>query len=137
MRLTIGKLIDKTDLLLIVVPSLLVSAFSFGLIGYSSSFWIVMIAAVFKALGHGGGQISLQSACIKCVPPGRVGVATATFYIGADIGQGFGSILGGKISSVFNYGTMFYVTAIVIVVVAGLFTIYEIHRRKTVPKDVR
>ena len=137
MRLTIGKLIDKTDLLLIVVPSLLVSAFSFGLIGYSSSFWIVMIAAVFKALGHGGGQISLQSACIKCVPPGRVGVATATFYIGADIGQGFGSILGGKISSVFNYGTMFYLTAIVIVVVAGLFTIYEIHRRKTVPKDVR
>lgn len=137
MRLTIGKLIDKTDLLLIAVPSLLVSAFSFGLIGYSSSFWIVMIAAVFKALGHGGGQISLQSACIKCVPPGRVGVATATFYIGADIGQGFGSILGGKISSVFNYGTMFYLTAIVIVVVAGLFTIYEIHRRKTVPKDVR
>ena len=32
---------------------------------------------------------------------------------------------------------MFYLTAIVIVVVAGLFTIYEIHRRKTVPKDVR
>lgn len=130
MRLTIGKLIDKTKLLYIVVPSLLISAVSFAIIGYTSSFLLMMAAAIFKALGHGGGQISLQSACIKRVTAARVGVATGTFYIGADIGQGLGSIVGGQISDWFDYNIMFYLAAGLMVAATIAFIFYESNQTK-------
>lgn len=134
MRLTIGKLIDKTKLLYIVIPSLLISALSFAIIGYTSSFALMMAAAVFKALGHGGGQISLQSACIKRVSAARVGVATGTFYIGADIGQGLGSIVGGQISDLLSYDMMFYCAAALMVAATIAFTFYECNQMKAAKK---
>lgn len=134
MRLTIGKLIDKTKLLYIVIPSLLISALSFAIIGYTSSFVLMMAAAVFKALGHGGGQISLQSACIKRVSAARVGVATGTFYIGADIGQGLGSIVGGQISDLLSYDMMFYCAAALMVAATIAFTFYECNQMKAAKK---
>jgi predicted MFS family arabinose efflux permease len=84
-----------------------------------------MIAAALKAVGQGGGQISLQSACIKKVSPAKVGIATGTFYIGADIGQGLGPIIGGKISDLFGYSTMFYCVAALLLLAIVVFTIYE------------
>lgn len=126
MRLTIGKVADKARLLIIVDISLLLTAISMIIAGKSSGFFIMMLAAALKAVGQGGGQISLQSACIKKVSPAKVGIATSTFYIGADIGQGLGPIIGGKISDMFGYATMFYCIAIMLISVIVIFSIYEI-----------
>ncbi len=126
MRLTIGRIADKARLLIIVDISLLLTAISMLIAGKTSGFFIMMIAAVLKAIGQGGGQISLQSACIKKVSPAKVGIATSTFYIGADIGQGLGPIIGGKISDMFGYATMFYCIAVLLVSVMVIFSVYEL-----------
>jgi len=130
MRLLIGRVVDKSGLSLIVNLSLLVTAVSMFLIGSSAGILLILVAAVFKAVGQGGGQIALQSACIKKVDVKKVGIATSTYYIGADIGQGFGPILGGKISSLFNYQTMFYHIAVLMLVGAVFFSIYQVRNRK-------
>lgn len=124
-RLLTGKVIDKSGLSIIVNISLILTAASMFLIGASSGLVWILAAAVFKAVGQGEGQIALQSACIKKVDDSKVGVATSTYYIGADIGQGFGPILGGKVSALFNYHTMFYCIAALMLVSAVLFTIYQ------------
>lgn len=124
-RLLTGKVIDKSGLSIIVNISLILTAASMFLIGASSGLVWILAAAVFKAVGQGEGQIALQSACIKKVDDSKVGVATSTYYIGADIGQGFGPILGGKVSALFNYQTMFYCIAALMLVSAVLFTIYQ------------
>ena len=129
-RLVAGKIADKNSLTLIVNISLLTSAVSMAIVGKGSVLWIMLLAAVLKAVGQGSGQISLQSACIKRVDALRVGVATSTYYIGADIGQGLGPIVAGKISSLLGYGRMFYCLAAFIVVVTIGFNFYQRRQRK-------
>ena len=126
MRLTVGKMADRTKLIIIVNISLLFSSLSMAITGMTASFAVMMIAAALKAIGHGGGQISLQSACIKKVSPAKVGVATSTFYIGADIGQGLGPIIGGSISEKFGYSAMFYSVAAIMLLAIVIFSCYEI-----------
>jgi|SRR5690625_53929 len=125
LRLFVGKLADKKGLTVVVSISLIAAAISMTLIGFASTLGILLVAAIFKSIGQGGGQISLQAECIKRVDPARVGVATSTFYIGADLGQGFGPMIGGAISSVFNYTTLYVFSAGLMLVVMFLFILYQ------------
>lgn len=128
LRLFIGRIVDRQSLTLIVNISLVVTAVSMVLIGVAPALSMLLVAAVLKSIGQGGGQISLQTECIKKVDAGRVGVATSTFYIGADIGQGVGPIIGGVISSSFSYTTLFLVCAALMLISMLFFNIYQ---RKT------
>ncbi len=125
MRFLIGKLVDRTSLTWIVNISLLLTAASMIMIGKAGGLVLILMAAVFKAIGQGGGQISLQTACIKKADAARVGIATSTYYIGADIGQGFGPMIGGKLSEVYGYKIMFYCTGALMLLGVAAFNIYQ------------
>lgn len=125
LRLVVGKVVDRKSLTFIVNVSLVTSAISMMMVGKGTVLWVILLAAILKAIGQGSGQISLQSACIKRVDASKVGIATSTYYIGADIGQGLGPIIGGKISAMFDYRTMFYCAAILILIVMVFFNIYQ------------
>lgn len=125
LRLFVGRLVDKQGLSLIVNIALILTAGSMVLIGIAPSLLILLLASVLKSMGQGTGQIALQTESIKRVDPARVGVATSTFYIGADIGQGFGPMVGGRISDSFGYGTLFFVCACLILAAMLLFNIYQ------------
>ena len=127
MRLGIGKIIDRTNLTFIVNISLAFTAISMIVIGGSFTLTGLIIAAVLKAVGQGGGQISLQSACIKRVDAVKIGIATSTYFIGADIGQGLGPIIGGKISDAFGYRAMYYCMGGLMI--AGIF-VFDIYQKR-------
>lgn len=125
LRLFIGRIVDKQGLTLVVNISLVVTALSMVLIGVTPILSLLLVASVLKSIGQGGGQISLQTECIKRVDAGRVGVATSTFYIGADIGQGVGPMIGGAISSGFGYTTLFMVCAVLMLLSMLVFNLYQ------------
>lgn len=125
LRLFIGRVVDKLKLTLIVNASLLITALSMAMIGSAPVLSWLIIASVLKSIGQGTGQISLQTECIKRVDATRIGVATSTFYIGADIGQGLGPIIGGRISASFNYLTMFYTVGALMIASMLLFNLYQ------------
>lgn len=126
-RTFIGKYFDKTKLLYVVDFSLIVTAIAMVLIGRAHLLLPLLLAGALKAFGQGGGQISLQSACIKKVSPAKIGIATSTYYIGADIGNTVGPILGGTIADAFkSYEVMFYFTAGVLILAFVFFNFYEI-----------
>jgi MFS family permease len=125
LRLFIGRIVDKQGLTVVVNISLIVTAVSMVLIGVAPVLSLLLVAAVLRSIGQGGGQISLQTECIKRVDAARVGVATSTFYIGADIGQGVGPMIGGAISSSFNYTVMFFVCAALMLLSMMIFNIYQ------------
>ena len=129
-RLFVGRIVDKQGLTLIVNVSLLITAISMVIIGAAPVLSWLLIASVLKSLGQGTGQISLQTECIKRVDPGRIGVATSTFYIGADIGQGLGPILGGELSERYNYMVMYVVCAVLMLITMIFFNLYQ-KKRKT------
>ncbi|HEX2946348.1 MAG TPA: MFS transporter [Clostridia bacterium] len=125
LRMFIGRIVDRHGLTITVNISLVVSAISMALIGFAPALAPLIVASVLKSIGQGAGQLSLQAESIKSVDETRVGVATSTFYIGADIGQGLGPIIGGGISDWFNYTTMFLVCGVLILASMVLFNIYQ------------
>jgi len=127
LRLFVGRIVDKQGLALVVNISLIITAISMVLIGIAPVLSLLIVAAVLKSIGQGTGQISLQTECIKSVDASRVGVATSTFFIGADIGQGVGPIIGGAISSCFNYTVMYVSCAVLVLVSMVVFNVYHKH----------
>jgi predicted MFS family arabinose efflux permease len=134
LRLFVGRIVDRQGLNLVVNISLAVTAISMVLIGLAPVLGLLLVASVLKSIGQGGGQISLQTECIKRVDPGRVGVATSTFYIGADIGQGVGPMIGGAISSGYSYTILFIACAALMLISMIYFNLYQ---RKTNSIQIR
>lgn len=125
LRLFVGRIADKNGLTAVVNISLVLSAISMVMIGAAPSLGLLIAASVLKSVGQGGGQLSLQAECIRRVDASRVGAAASTFYIGADIGQGLGPVIGGAISDNFSYTVMFMVCAVLILSSTAVFNIYQ------------
>ena len=136
LRLFMGKVMDKSGLTGVVNFSLIAGAVSMALLGAAYGMPLIVLSAVLKAFSQGGGQISLQTACIKKAGPARVGIATSTYYIGADIGQGIGPIVCGKIAENTNYEIMFYVTGIIMIASLVIFNMYQKREGKRVIADL-
>ena len=136
LRLFMGKVVDKSGLTGVVNFSLIAGAVSMALLGAAYGMPLIVLSAVLKAFSQGGGQISLQTACIKKAGPARVGIATSTYYIGADIGQGIGPIVCGKIAENTNYEIMFYVTGIIMIASLVIFNMYQKREGKRVIADL-
>lgn len=125
-----GKLSDKVSMGVILYPALALTILEAVLLANANVLWIVLIAAVFKAVGQGSAQPLLMAACIKNQPPSRRGVAASTFYIGGDIGQGLGPIIGGIISGLFGYKMMFYCSALLLFLGIIYYFLYSRHRNR-------
>ena len=130
LRMTVGKMLDRTKLLIVVVASMATSAVAFSLVGWSGTLVPILAGAVIKAFGNVGGQVSLQSACVKKVDAARVGVATSTYYIGADIGNGFGPVWGGIVAEKHGVASPFLVMAVIFLAGTLVFTAYEFIQTK-------
>lgn len=92
-----GKLMDAKGIRYTVYPGMVLTAVSMFMLGYSNTIWLVLITSFLRAVGQGAAQPSLQAGCINYVGRDRSGVATSTYFLGGDIGQGFGPMVAGAI----------------------------------------
>lgn len=106
-----GKIYDKYGLTTVIVPAFVLAFIASMFIGYAQTLTVILIASAFKAFAQGSGQPSIQAECIKMLPEEKSGVATSTYYIGADLGQGIGPMLAGILASTWNYKVMFVACA--------------------------
>ncbi len=132
-----GKLMDKYGVAVVVIP-----AFAFGVVamflhGLSTTIWMLGLAAVFKAIAAASIQTSLLAESLKRAGRGRSGIATSTFYIGADIGQGVGPMIGGAIAAMYGYKMMFYFCGVITLIAGLIFVISSvIEKKKKIGSDV-
>ncbi len=106
-----GKIMDKKGIRITVVPGLVLTAAAMFMLGRSRTLILILITGAIRSLGQGAGQPSLQTGCIELVGKEKIGVATSTYYLGGDISQGFGPMIGGfvvqSIDGVNGYTTLF------------------------------
>lgn len=106
-----GKLMDRKGIRVTVLPGLIITASSMFVLGRSTSLIMILLTGVIRSLGQGAAQPSLQAGCINEVGREKSGVATSTYYLGSDIFQGIGPMLGGfviqRIAGVAGYRAVF------------------------------
>jgi predicted MFS family arabinose efflux permease len=130
MRPFIGKVSDRKGLGYIVYPAFILVALDSILLAHANVLWVVLIAGVFKAFGQGAAFPSLQAACLKKHDIAKSGVAATTFFIGADIGQGLGPMVGGAITQAWSFAATFYFTAGLLLVGFVAFMFIMRHEKK-------
>lgn len=113
-----GKLMDKRGIRVTVLPGLILTACAMFMLGRSKTLVLILITGVIRSLGQGAAQPSLQAGCIKAVGKDKSGVATSTYYLGSDVCQGFGPMIGGlvlgKITGIAGYTTLFNLCGILL-----------------------
>lgn len=120
-----GKLNDKKGLSFILLPAYFIASAGMAILGFTGSVWLVMLAGVLKAIGQGAGAPAIQAETVRKLGRDRRGVAISTCYIGQDLGNGIGPILGGAVAEKFGYGTMFYAYAGLLVVTGIAYYLYQ------------
>lgn len=122
-----GRLTDKLGIRKILVPSFVFTIVSMLLLARANAIWYLVIAAVALAIGQGSAQPMIQGECIKQMPLQR-GLAMSTFYLGSDVLNSLGGIVGGKIADNWGYGPMYYSAACLMFVGLLLFALYAYRR---------
>ena len=116
-----GKIMDRKGLRVLVYPAFAIGVLSMFLHGFSTSLWMLLVAGALKAVASSAIQSSLLAESINRAGPGRSGVASSTYFIGADVGQGVGPVIGGAIAGAAGYAIMFYFCAAVTLLGGALF----------------
>ncbi len=139
-RPAVGRLSDRRGLGVVLFPAFGLAILAAALLGTAAGIAAVLAAAVLYAAAQGSAQPSLQATLIRRAPEGRTGLATSTYFLGADIGQGIGPIVGGTIASAYGYGSMFLGCAALFLVGAAFSAILlrkRLQARHPHPPDSR
>lgn len=127
-----GKLMDRKGLRYTVFPGMVLCAVSSFLLGFSNSLWMILVTGLLRALGQGAAQPSLQAGCINRVGRDRSGVATSTYFLGGDIGQGIGPMVGGFLLAHFAglAGYQFLFSFCGVLMLAAMCCFYRISKKE-------
>lgn len=128
-----GKLLDNKGLSIIAFPAFTMAMAAALLLAVSTSLWMILAVAILYGIGQSSLSPALQATCVKKLGPSRVGVATSTYFIGYDAGQGLGPIIGGTIAGKFGLTSVFYICGALLF--AGI-VIYYLYTSKTKYKIV-
>ncbi len=116
-----GPLMDRRGFVIVMLPALAVFAVALAVLSAATNIWLLLLAAFGVGLGYGNVLSAGQTIAVTSVPKHRIGLATATFFLGIDAGIGLGPILLGPIVEQFGVHGMYFFMAVVVAVLAGLY----------------
>ena len=118
-----GRLSDRFGLLSVIVPSIISLMISLIIVSRAKSLPIMLVGAIFAAIGQGGAYPALQTMGIQTVSPANRGIASTTLFFGIDLGFFLGPLLGGIVYADNGYSFM-YMSAVVPCIVALVILIF-------------
>lgn len=91
---------------------------SMYLISVSDTIWTLLAAAVVGAFGYGAAGPVARAMAMGVVPEERRGAASSTLYLGSDLGQLAGPVVGGLIATTLGYAAMYRIAPVSILLAA-------------------
>jgi MFS family permease len=128
-----GWLADRFGYI-VLVPMFVLFIGGFWLVSAANSLWMFLLAAVVIGFGYGGCQPVMQSLAMRLVPKERRGAASSTNFIGSDLGNIIGPIVGGSIADSMGYSSMWQIMTITLVVSAILVVVFRGHFARGIVK---
>ena len=97
LRFCLRKVLDAVSMGKFLVAGSICALAAFALLWLVQSNAALVAAAVCMAGGYGLMCSVCQTAAVKLVAPGDVGLANSTYYMGFDLGMSLGPIVGGAV----------------------------------------
>lgn len=119
-----GKLFDKYGANFVILPSLVCFVFCLLLLANAFHPSLILLSAIFCALGYGVATSSAQSLAIKLAPVNKVGLASTTFFIALDLGIGLSPYCLGKLEPILGYANLFNICAVLVVFSVFLYYLF-------------
>lgn len=122
-----GRLMDDKNENVVVYPAFIFLIISFAMLMFSFEGWVLLIAGIALGIGYGNLSSSMQAIAIKVSPSTKYGLATSTYFIGLDIGIGFGPSFLGLFTHMITYSQLYGIMAILGIIT--LFIYFVVHGR--------
>jgi MFS family permease len=116
-----GKLLDAKGPNSVVYPSLAVFALGMFLLSRAGDGFLLLLSGAVIGLGYGNFLSCGQAISIKKASPGRLGVATATYYMFLDIGFGIGPYAFGSLVDSTGYRGLYLIMAASVAATIALY----------------
>lgn len=127
-RVVLAKRMNTWSLKQNLYPAFVCGIVALVMISRANALWILLVAAVIKAFASGMSQPAIQTEGFRMLPPERRGVASSTIYIGGDLGQAIGPMIGGAIAQSVGYRNMYWICALPLVIAFAFFVVCEKRR---------
>lgn len=126
-----GRHTDRHGLGRLLPGCFIAEAVNMVCLAFSASLVGVIVGAVGRTFGQGVAQSSLQGQTLKDAAPENRGVASSTFYLGVDVGQGMGALAGGVLVDYAGYqGAMLSGPVLLVIGAASFFMWQRAHRKR-------
>ena len=130
MRPYFGRRVDRRGLNSVIPITFICETICCVLLAFANSLALVIGASIGRIFGQGVAQSSLQGQVLKDAGPEARGVASSTAFLGIDVGQGLGAIVGGALIDAAGFEGTFIFGPVCLI--AGLISyVYWFRKQRT------
>ena len=126
----LGRAFDDKGPKKVLIPSLFIFSFGLVLLGFTTTAFMLLLAAGLIGLGYGTLLPGFQTLSIQSTSSERSGYALSTFYVFYDIGIAAGAYIWGLIVGYYNFGTMYFTSGLLVMITIVIFHMYLMKREK-------
>lgn len=119
-----GQIFDAKGENAVMYPSFLFLAIGLLTLSYTTTSFMLLLSGALIGLGYGTFMSNGQAVCLKLVDPSKISIALSTYFIGLDLGLGFGPYALGTVHSFLSYSGIYVLCAVLTVAVAILYSIF-------------
>ena len=119
-----GQIFDAKGENAVMYPSFIFLAIGLLTLSYTTTSFMLLLSGALIGLGYGTFMSNGQAVCLKLVEPSKVSIALSPYFIGLDLGLGFGPYALGTVHSFLSYSGIYVLCAVLTVAVAILYAIF-------------
>ena len=116
-----GKIFDKFGHRILIIPGAIAGAIGLGLLGFSTSMWMIWISGVLFGIAFAIIHPIIQAWALTLVPPEKKATANSMLLIFIDAGLAIGSVGLGFLAKVVGYGMTFSYSAAFMIIILILY----------------
>lgn len=132
-RPSLGRAFDNHGAKIVLIPSLFIFALGLALLSFTTTAWILLIAAGVIGLGYGTLLPGFQTMAIQTTTSKRSGHAISTFFIFYDSGIAAGAFVWGIVARDFSFESMYMMGAVLVFITMFIFHVYLSRKEKPTP----
>ncbi|AME10006.1 MULTISPECIES: MFS transporter [Gemella] len=119
-----GRIFDARGENAVMYPSFVFLALGLIMLSFTNGSFMLLLSGALIGLGYGTFMSNGQAVCLKLVDSTKVGIALSTYFIGLDLGLGFGPYALGTVHSLLSYRGIYILCAVLTIFVTVLYALF-------------